>query len=153
LQFEHLVEVNGSEAPFALSREALWSGLLRRAEDARPFLPGLESCRIIERQADALVRELRFGQSLVRDRACWHSPNWIRFEADTAQEHAGGSLTISIEESEEGKLFLRFCYLTNSCEADGENQKYSDFIRSAWCQSDFDTLHVIRKMASSGKLL
>lgn len=153
MRFEHIVEVNGSDAPFVLSRKDLWVGLLRRAEDPKSFLPGLESCQIIERQPNALARELNFGQALVRDRVRWHSPNWIRFEADAAQGQLGGSLTVSIEESEEGKLFLYFRYITYAHEADGETRKYSKIIRSAWRQSDLDTLYVIRGMVSSGILL
>jgi hypothetical protein len=149
LEFEHLVEVNDPKHP--ISREDLWFGLLYRAEDARLFLPGLERCQIIERHQNELLRELCFGQALVRDRVRWSTPDWISFEIEATPEHAGGSLTISIEESETG-LRLRFRYHTDLPETNGDDAKYADILRAAYYRSDLDTLRVIREIARSGQL-
>ena len=69
MQFEHLIEINDlsmTEVP-NLTREEVWFGLLCRAEDPRPFLPGLESCEIISREDTALSRRLNFGQVVIHD--------------------------------------------------------------------------------------
>ena len=155
MKFEHLVEINDLSNPDAavLSREELWFGLLCRAEDARAFLPGLETCTIIERSTDELVRELNFGAAVIRDRVRLCELEWIRFESEATAEHAGGSLTISIEEPEPGLLFLRFRYATSLPEMPGsEEAQYADIVRSAYHQSDLDTVKVIRMIAESGRL-
>lgn len=152
MRFEHLVEVNDASDPGApgLSREQLWFGLLCRAEDARAFLPGLDECRIIERAAGALVRDLHFGDVVVRDQVFFEELQWMRFESAANEQHAGGSLTIAIEEPAPGALFLRFTYRTSLSEADGsDDARYADFVRSAYHQSDIDTVRVIRMIAHS----
>lgn len=155
MKFEHLVEVNDLADPNAnlLTREELWFGLLCRAEDARPFLPGLEQCRIVSRDGGELVRELHFGPAVIRDRVRFHELEWISFEIEATADHAGGSLTITIEEPQPGALFLRFSYVTSLPDAAGtDDAKYADIVRSAYHQSDLDTLKVIRMIAESGRL-
>ncbi|GHT82904.1 hypothetical protein AGMMS49960_21080 [Betaproteobacteria bacterium] len=147
MEFEHLLEVNEAAAP-VLDRDMLWFGLLCRAEDARPFLPGLDSCRIIARTEGELVRELHFGAALIRDRVILGAPDWIRFESEASSAHAGGSLTISIEE-QGSVLLLRFHYQTSLGDASREEAACADFVRSAYCQSDFDTLNVIRALVTA----
>ena len=70
MHFEHLIEINDRDNPLVpdLTREELWFGLLCRAENPRPFLPGLDSCRIIERSDSELVRDLHFGATVIRDK-------------------------------------------------------------------------------------
>ena len=155
MNFEHLVEVNDLADPQqdVLTREELWFGLLCRAEDARAFLPGLEACNIVERREGELVRDLHFGHAIVRDRVSFKTMEWICFESEANDEHAGGSLTISIEEPEAGSLFLRFRYRTTLPEGAGsEDGRYVEFVRSAYHQSDVDTVRVIRMIAASGGL-
>ncbi len=155
MKFEHLIEVNdlSNSTQSPLTREELWFGLLCRAEDARAFLPGLDSCEIMERNDDFILRELRFGGTVIRDRVSFHEMEWICFESEENVEHAGGKLTISIEEPQSGALFLRFRYSTTLAEnADGEDGRYADFVRSAYHQSDIDTLKVIRMISESKRL-
>lgn len=155
MKFEHLVEVNDLADPTLtpLSREELWFGLLCRAEDARPFLPGLEACTILERDEQTLLRELRFGQATIRDRVTLSAMEWVRFDTEATAEHAGGSLTIRIEEPQPGAFFLRFLYATSLVDSGaGEDARYAAYVRSAYHQSDVDTLKVIRMIAESGRL-
>ncbi len=155
MKFEHLIEVNDLANPLqeALTREELWFGLLCRAEDSRAFLPGLEACHIIERSDDGLVRDLQFGNALIRDRVSFSALDWICFESEANDQHAGGSLTISIEEPEPDALFLRFRYQTTLPEGAGtEDGPYAEFVRSAYHASDVDTVRVIRMIAESGGL-
>lgn len=155
MKFEHLIEINTLANPqqAVLTREELWFGLLCRAEDARAFLPGLDACRILERSDDGLVRELHFGDLLIRDRVSFSTLDWVCFESETSEAHAGGSLTISIEEPELGALSLRFRYHTSLPEeAESEDGAYAELVRSAYHQSDLDTVRVIRMIAESGGL-
>jgi hypothetical protein len=158
LNFEHVLVVNDPDNPLVtrLTREELWFGLLCRAEDSRPFLPGLESCTIVERAETELVRELRFGNAVIRDRVTLQPMEWVRFDTERTESHAGGSLTIGIEEPARDTLVLRFHYRTYRTtlteQNTGDDVAYVEYIKSAYHQSDVDTLRVIRMIAESGHI-
>lgn len=154
MHFEHLLEVNDHHADPAshLDHEALWFGLLYRAENPAAFLPGLTRCEIHHRSESGLSRSLHFGAACVRDEVRFGAPDWIAFESAPAPDQAGGRLTIRIEAPEPGRLFLRFCYQTSlgesgRPEADQDDARYLDYVKSAYYQSDLDTLAVIRALA------
>ena len=152
MNFEHLIQINNLQNPLVeiLTRDQLWQGLLHRVEDATPFLPGLESCTIVERHADHLLRKLDFGAAVIHDRVTLHELHWVRFDILPSEQHAGGSLTISIEEPEPAVLFLRFAYTTTfAANPNSEERAYIDYVKSAYHQSDVDCVRVIRTLATS----
>ncbi len=155
MKFEHLVVVNEPANPLIpdLSREQLWFGLLCRAEDPRPFLPGLDTCRILEREEHSLVRELRFGSTVIRDRVTLVPMDSVVFESERTEEHAGGTLTIRIEEPNPDELVLRFVYRTTLPEAgSGSEGMVAEFVKAAYHESDIDTVRMIRRIAESGRI-
>jgi hypothetical protein len=153
MNFEHLIAINdpGNPLIMPLSRKQLWDGLLHRVENPVPFLPGLESCTIVERAADNLLRELNFGPAVIRDRVTMAEMHWVRFEILPGTEHAGGTLTITIEEPADGHLFLRFAYHTTlATNPDSEERAYVEYVKSAYHQSDVDCVRLIRTLAAGG---
>ncbi len=153
MKFEHLIQINDPQNSLIppLSRQQVWQGLLHRVEDPLPFLPGLESCVIIERHADALLRQLDFGAAVIRDRVTLAEAHWVRFEIDPSSAHPGGSLTITIEEPEPAFLFLRFAYQTTlASRPDSEDRAYIEYVKSAYHQSDVDCVRLIRTLAAIG---
>ena len=155
MNFEHLVIINEPDNPLVsdLTREELWFGLLCRAENPRPFLPGLESCTIVERHDNLLVRDLCFGEVVIRDRVLLQPMEAVTFQSDRTDHHAGGSLMIRIEEPEPERLVLRFRYDTTLAERTGDpDGPYAEFVKSAYHESDLDTVRVIRMIAESGRI-
>jgi hypothetical protein len=154
LKFEHLVIVNDPQNPLIeyLTREQLWFGLLCRVEDPTPFLPGLERCVVLERWQDGLLRELDFGQVRIRDRVTLQPMIEVTFEAEQTAQHAGGSLTIRIEEPVRGQLVMRFVYRTTQPDTEEGSTMYADLVKSAYEQSDIDTVRVIREIIASGRM-
>ena len=149
MKFEHLIEINDPRNPMIplLTRDQLWQGLMYRAEDAVPFLPGLEDCIILERGDCMLLRRLDFGKAAIEDRVTWSRFEWMGFEVARTDSHAGGTLTITIEEPEEDHLFLRFAYATTLGEiANDEDAAYAEFVKSAYHESDIETVRVIRTL-------
>lgn len=149
MKFEHLVEINDPGNPFVpnISRDQLWQGLMFRAEDATHFLPGLEACIILERGESMLQRRLDFGRAAIEDRVTWSKFEWMCFEVAPTGEHAGGTLTITIEEPEDEHFFLRFAYVTTLGETPGdEDAAYAEFVKSAYHESDIETVRVIRTL-------
>ena len=153
MKFEHLIEINDPRNPMIplLTRDQLWQGLMFRAEDAVPFLPGLEDCIILERGDCTLLRRLDFGKAAIEDRVTWSRFEWMCFEVARTDAHAGGTLTITIEEPEEDHLFLRFAYATTLGEiANDEDAAYAEFVKSAYHESDIETVPVIRTLLAGG---
>jgi hypothetical protein len=71
MNFEHLIQINDPENPLIdpLHRDQLWQGLLYRVENPVPFLPGLESCTILERQCRHPAPRTQFRPgTIIRDR-------------------------------------------------------------------------------------
>jgi hypothetical protein len=153
MNFEHLIQINDPENPLIdpLHRDQLWQGLLYRVENPVPFLPGLESCTILEREANALLRELDFGPAVIRDRVTIIEKHSVRFDIEPSETHPGGSLQITIEEPEGGFLFLRFAYQTTLAEnPNSEERAYIEYVKSAYHQSDVDCVRIIRTLAAGG---
>lgn len=149
MKFEHLVEINDPGNPLIplLTRDQLWQGLMFRAEDATRFLPGLDACIILERGDCMLQRRLDFGKAAIEDRVTWSRFEWMCFEVAPTPTHAGGTLTITIEEPEEDHLFLRFAYATTLGEsANDEDAAYAEYVKSAYHESDIETVRVIRTL-------
>ena len=112
MKFEHLLQINDLANPLIvpLTRAQLWDGLLHRVDHPQSFLPGLETCTIVERSAPGILRRLNFGAAVIEDRVTLVEGLWVRFDIQPSASHAGGSLTISIEEPQPEALFLRFAY-------------------------------------------
>lgn len=153
MQFEHLIAITDPGNPLVvpLTREQIWNGLLQRVENPLPFLPGLESCAILERNSEALLRELDFGPATIRDRVTMAEAQWVCFDIVPSPSSAGGSLTINIEEPQPGFLFLRFAYRTALASTpDSEERAYLEYVKSAYHQSDVDCVRIIRTLATEG---
>ena len=155
MRFEHLVQINDPLMPLLdpLSREQLWRGLVRRAEDPVPFVLGLDECRILDRGENYLKRELRFGAVHFVDHVRLDPPDAVRYESDAGGLHAGSSLTVTIEEPGPDVLFVRFRYETLGTDsAPGDDPRYDEARRSAYRESDIDTIRKIREYAANGLL-
>ncbi|WP_087689213.1 MULTISPECIES: SRPBCC family protein [unclassified Pandoraea] len=155
MQYEHLIEVNDLLNPlaFSLSREQLWNGLVLRAEQPANFVLGLDECILHARTDDTLERELRFGQAVVRDRVIFTALQSVRYETAATEQHAGGTLTMAIEEPSPTHYFVRFIYSTTLPEdAATADTRYSEFVKSAYREADIDTIAHIRALAEQGAL-
>jgi hypothetical protein len=153
MQFEHLIAITDPANPLVvpLNREQLWQGLMERVENPLPFLPGLESCTVVERTSQGLLRELNFGPATIHDRVTMAEAHWVRFDIVASATHAGGALTITIEEPQPGFLFLRFAYRTTLASTpDSEDRAYVEYVKSAYHQSDLDCVRIIRTLAAEG---
>lgn len=154
MKFEHLIEINNPGNPMIpqIARDQLWRSLMFRAEDATHFVPGLEACIILERGECRLERRLDFGNAAILDRVTWVEGDWMCFAVAATESHAGGKLTIAIEEPEEMHLFLRFTYQTTLGErTDDDDAAYADFIKSAYHDSDIEMVRVIRTLLADTK--
>src|SRR2546423_10391581 len=69
-----------------LSRSEVWKGLVMKADNALPFVPGMAKCDVIERTPNGLLRDIVFRGEDAREKitfypeekvvflACWEMP-------------------------------------------------------------------------------
>jgi hypothetical protein len=153
MHYEHLIEINDFANPLAtvLTRAQLWAGLLLRVEAPQEFLPGVSACEIVARGDGWLTRRLDFGATAIEDRVTLRAAESVHFEIAASPSHAGGSLTIAIEERGEQVLFLRFTYRTHDYAA-RDDASYEEYVKSAYRESDIDTVQRIHELAEQGLL-
>jgi hypothetical protein len=155
MKFAHLIEINDPLNPLAdhLSREQLWRGLVLRAEKPKAFVPWLDRCNIVDRTTESISRELYYGDLIVHDRVTFLPQEQVRYYVPQQKDIPASSLTMTIEEPEPDIFFVRFEYDDGaSAETDTEQEFYNEFRRSAYQESDIDTIRTIRQMAEEGQL-
>jgi len=151
MKFEHLVEVNDFLNPLMerLSREALWAGLVRCAEDPREFLPNLDEARILARTPDTLDRELRFGSTVIHDHVVLRPQAEVEFRTEATASIPAARRAIRIEEPATDELFVRFMYEQFPQGHPPLVGEYMTALRNAWLQADRDLIARIRYLAET----
>jgi hypothetical protein len=143
------------EAP--LTREQAWAGLVRKARDARLFLPpGLcTRCDVVEEGETHIVREATIGGQDLREIIAFEPQAKVTFFQATGPRE--GAIVNELFEDEGGALRLRFyCYL-------GLRGKAPDGPEERAEQAQFDsekgyklallsTLRRTRQLLAEGKL-
>lgn len=155
MKFEHLIEINDPLNPLidTLSRVQLWQGLVLRAEQPALFVPHLDESTILARHADGLSRRLRYGELVIDDRVLFTPQQQVLYQVAAQKDIAESSLSMTIEEPQAGALYVRFAYDDgNDAASDAANAMYNDFRRSAYQESDIDTIGMIRQLAAQGDL-
>ena len=155
MRFSHLVEINDPRNPLIapLTREQLWRGLVLRAEMPKRFVPWLDQCDITARSEQSIDRALRYGDTVIRDRVTFNRMTSVLYHVPQQGNIPLADLVMTIEEPYEGGLFVRFEYDDYSGEAECESDAMvNDIRRSAYKQSDIDTIRTIREMAADGLL-
>lgn len=155
MRFSHLVEINDPLNPLIdpLTREQLWRGLVLRMEMPRRFVPWLDACDISKREPNSMERSLRYGSTVIRDQVTLNKPDSVHVHVPAQGDIPQADLVMSIEEPQDGALFVRFEYDDHRGEAiDAEQALEHDFRRSAYKESDIDTIRTIREMAADGLL-
>ena len=155
MKFEHLIEINDPLNPLidALSIKQLWSGLVLRAESPKLFVPHLDDCIIDERTENGFRRRLRYGELVIEDRVVLEPMRQVRFLVPAQQDIPESSLTMTIETPTDETLFVRFQYEdAHDAATDAANAMYDEFRRSAYVESDIDTIGMLRDLATQGRL-
>ena len=149
MKYEHLVRINAPHVK-SLTRDQLWRGLMHRVEQPHVFLPHIDRVEILDRGEDFIERVMWFGDMEVRDRIAFDDGVRFHYHTLASEAHAGGHLTVSIEEPDAGELFVRFCYETPLAERVEDGVDVGSYLRSAWQQSDTEAMQKLRELAASG---
>ncbi|WP_439672401.1 DUF1857 domain-containing protein [Cupriavidus necator] len=104
------LEVNPHDgsAAIRLTREQVWTGLVRKAENAVPFVDAITSCIVLQRQEDQLVREVVLHGETLQELILFFPEERVEFVRLSG--NAMGQIKNIIEEDQEGELYLRFTF-------------------------------------------
>ena len=156
MKFTHLVEINDPLNPLIepLTRDELWRGLMLRASFPKLFVPWLDACDVAHRSVGAIDRELRYGDVIVRDHVTFLPQLQVQYRVPAQNDIPQSRLNMTIEEPQPGALFVRFEYDDDSPDVPGTTEAfYNEFRRSAYEESDIDTIRMIRQLSSEGRLI
>ena len=154
MKFDHSLEINDPLNPLIepLTRAQLWRGLVLRAEAPKMFVPWLDGCDILSRDDTGIGRVLTYGEIAIRDHVRFVHEREIRYDVPRQADIPASRLTVIIEEPEAELLNVRFSYDDGMEEAPGSMDAfYNEYRRSAYQESDIDTIRIIRQLAAEGR--
>jgi Domain of unknown function (DUF1857) len=91
-----------------LSRHDVWGGLLMKANNALPFVPGMQKCQVIERGSGWLIREVLVNNLPLREKVTFEPERRVIFERIEGEER--GRIENVIGENAAGNLTLTFAF-------------------------------------------
>ncbi|WP_028221281.1 SRPBCC family protein [Paraburkholderia oxyphila] len=104
------LEVNpadGSEK-IRLNRQQVWQGLVRKAENAVPYVEAITKCDIVEQQPERLIRQVVLHGETLRELILFFPEERVEFVRLSG--HAKGLIRNIIEEDKDHSLVLRFTF-------------------------------------------
>jgi Domain of unknown function (DUF1857) len=131
-----------------LSRNDIWKGLVMKAENALPFVPGMAKCQVIERTANGLVRDIVFRGEDARERITFYPEQKVVFLRLSG--NADGFIVNEVL-GDEDDLRLRFSFALQLVDAPSDSTKEREFrevMERDYLKAVDATLGAIRKMVS-----
>lgn len=156
MKFNHLIQINDPLNPLIddMTREELWSGLVLRAEAPHLFMSHLDACDLSDKTDTSVRRVLHYGALKIHDIVSYEPLLRVHYQVPAQGEIPTSSMSMTIEEPQQGVLFVRFEYDDGSPEevAGSEEAFYNQFRRSAYEEADIDTIRIIRELSVKGSL-
>jgi hypothetical protein len=146
----HALPVNEPGEPL-ITRDALWDGLVRKAENALPFVPSMTDCTVTARHSDTVFdRDIVFAGRPFSERITLERPHRVVFT-----RLAGpvlGTIANEIEGDRPDELTLRFSFaLTVAGEPGGSagEKAHADQMTDSYRAAVAATLGAVRKIAAA----
>ncbi|MFJ8027758.1 SRPBCC family protein [Streptomyces sp. NPDC096311] len=123
----HVVPVNEPGQP-RLDREAVWEGLVMKANNALPFVPAMSECEVVERHGDSSFdRAIRIQGDPYRERITLEAPHRVVFT------RLSGPILGTIANEIEGDgddMQLRFSFALVIAGTPGNSQGEEDYAKN-----------------------
>ena len=149
----YAVDVNPPGVTPRLTQEQVWRGLMMKAENAVLFVPRMESCTVLERWEDGLLREVVNSGNRFREKITFTPQVEVLFERVDTEENAGW-ITNVISESEHG-LLLTFTFAVNmpgAAPSTPEERAKGGAMGRSYVGAIAATLARVRQLVGEGKL-
>ena len=128
-----------------LSRSDIWKGLVMKAENALPFVPGMATCNVVERTPNGLVRDIIFRGEDARERITLYPEKKVVFVRESG--NVGGMRVNEILGDDD--LRLRFSFALQLVDApsdSAEEREFRQIMERDYLKAVDATLGAIRKM-------
>lgn len=147
------VDVNPAGVTPVLTTEQVWRGLVLKAENALPFVPAMESCRVLEHYPDGFLREIKLRGVIMKERITFTPPIEVYFERVDAQGYDGW-ITNVLSEGPNG-LILTFTFAVgfpDTPSGSAEEKLKGDAVRESYASAVSSTLEATRRLVREGQL-
>lgn len=146
----HSLPVNEAGHP-VVTRDALWKGLVAKANNALPFVAVMTHCEVTERHGDTVFdREVEVHGDKLTERITLEEPHRVVFTRLTGP--VLGTITNEIEDGEhDGELALRFSFALAVLGVPGgspEERAAAERMTGDYFRAVESTLTAIRKVAA-----
>ena len=149
------VPVNPPGAKPVLGREEVWRGLVMKAENALPFVPAMQSCTIIERFEDGLLREVVARGERYTEHVAFTPQVQVFFKRRDEQGRPAGWIANVISDSDLG-LLLTFTFnvvIPDVAPGSAEERRRGEELKESYAGAVRATLDAMRKFALEGSRL
>jgi len=144
------IPVEQADGQQRLTRGQIWQGLVMKAENALPFVPGMGKCEVVERFANGLIRDIVFRGVDAREKVTFHPERKVVFVRQSG--NADGFIVNEIL-GEEADLRLRFSFalqLVDAASGSPEEEELKVVMERDYLKAVEATLGAIRKMVAEG---
>jgi hypothetical protein len=152
----HQLPVNVPGEP-RLDRDAVWAGLVLKADNALPFVPSMTFCEVTQRYGDTVFdRDIDFRGARFTERITLEKPHRVTFTriagpvlGTIVNEIEGGANEI---EGPDDDLKLRFSFALVVTGVEGGSaaeQEYADSMTGDYLKAVAATLNAMRRLAEN----
>jgi Acetylaranotin biosynthesis cluster protein L len=131
-----------------LSRSDIWKGLVMKAENALPFVPGMAKCDIVKRMPNGLIRDIIFRGEDARERVTLYPEKKVVFVRESG--NVDGFIVNEIL-GDDDDLRLRFSFALQLVDAASDSREECEFreiMERDYLKAVDATLGAIRKMVA-----
>lgn len=135
-----------------LTRSDIWKGLVMKAENALPFVPGMAKCNIVKRLPDGLIRDIIFRGEDARERVTLYPQEKVVFVRESG--NVDGFIVNEILGGD-NDLRLRFSFALQLVDAPSDSKEELEFrqiMERDYLKAVEATLGAIRQMAAAPQL-
>jgi Domain of unknown function (DUF1857) len=140
------VRANGEIDQPHLSRSDIWKGLVMKATNALPFVPGMEKCDVVSRTDNGLLRDILFRGADARERVTFHPERKIVFVRESGNVD-GFIVNEILGEADDLRLRFSFAFqLVDSASESSEENEFRAVMERDYVKAVDATLGAIRRM-------
>lgn len=125
------VRANADRAPGqpALTRHQIWQGLLKKAENALPYVKAMTHCELLERGEGYLLREIEFRGERARERVTFEPERKVTYTRQPGCS-VQGTIENEILDADGGDLELRFTFTLEIEGIEAGSQAETDYAQT-----------------------
>jgi hypothetical protein len=147
------IKVNDDPRQPPLSRSLVWRGLVMKAENPLPFVPVISSCKVLERRADGLIREIVDKGDTITEVVTFHPERMVKFERTSGR--VLGTILNEIIEDGDGDLALKFTFtlsIAGVAAGSAEEKDFASQMEDGYLMAVRATLKAMRQLTKDNAL-